>query len=172
MLGQKTITIIGRDFALDLKSELREQGHYLTGALENSIESQIVFTGDGLALEISALDYLNPVNTGVPAENIPYNSGVRSGAGTSAYIQGLVNYVKKRMGVSNDKEALGIAFAIAKKHENEGMPTAASSRFSSNGRRTGALDRVIESIDVDAQLEAGISKELDDILEIGTVTVI
>jgi hypothetical protein len=43
------------------------------------------------------------------------------------------------MGAS-DKEALGIAFAIASKHKREGMPTRASARFSQTGKRTGFIE--------------------------------
>ena len=66
------------------------------------------------------LDYMATINTGVTASRIPYSRG--SGARSSQYIQGLTNYVKRRMGKS-DKEAKSIAFAIASKHKKEGMPT-------------------------------------------------
>ena len=68
-------------------------------------------------------------NEGVAADKIPFipNSerkarGMeRSGFKTSKYIQGLVNYVKKKMGAS-DKDALSIAFSIAHKQRAVGMP--------------------------------------------------
>jgi hypothetical protein len=81
-----------------------------------------------------------PTNTGVTAARIPYTPG--SGRKTSKYIDGLINYVKLRMGKS-DKEAKGIAFAIASRHKKEGMPTKASAKFSSTGKRTGFIDEAL-----------------------------
>ena len=56
---------------------------------------------------------------------------------------GLIEYVKKRMGKS-DKEAKGIAFAIASKHKKEGMPTIKSQKHSQTGKRTGFIEQALE----------------------------
>jgi hypothetical protein len=50
------------------------------------------------------------------------------------------------MGV-DDKAALSIAFAIAYKHKAEGMPTAASNRFSQTGKRTQFVEDATKEID-------------------------
>jgi hypothetical protein len=81
-------------------------------------------------------------NQGVPANKIPYYPG--SGRKESEYIKGLIKYVKLRMGKS-DKEAKGIAFAIASKHKKEGMPTKNSvTKHSKTGRRTGFIEIALE----------------------------
>jgi hypothetical protein len=86
-------------------------------------------------------DYMAINNSGVTANRIPYTPN--SGNKTSKYISGLIDYVKRRMGKS-DKEAKGIAFAIASKHKREGMPTKGSVRFSTTGKRTGFIEIALE----------------------------
>jgi hypothetical protein len=44
----------------------------------------------------------------------------------------------------SDKEAKGIAFAIASKHKKEGMPTKGSVRFSKTGKRTGFIEQALD----------------------------
>jgi hypothetical protein len=119
----------------------RAQGHELTGSAVRDMETRIVQTAKGYTIEGYLNDYMASLNTGVPASRIPYSPG--SGRPRSKYIAGLQRYAKMRMGVS-DKEALRIAFAIASKHKREGMPTRASSRFSSTGKRTGFVDAALE----------------------------
>jgi exonuclease V gamma subunit len=80
-------------------------------------------------------------NSGVTAARIPYTPN--SGRPPSKYISGLIDYVKRRMRKS-DKEAKGIAFAIASKHKKEGMPTKASARYSSTGKRTGFIEQALD----------------------------
>ena len=127
-----------------VKLELAAQGHRLTGALIDSVTYQVKQTATGALIEGLLLDYGIPVNTGVPANRIPY-SGSRTGGGSSAYIQGLQLFAQLKFRVSK-KEALGIAFAIANKHKKEGMPTQASKRFSKTGKRTGAIQDGLQSV--------------------------
>jgi hypothetical protein len=101
----------------------------------------IKFEINTLVIEGLVPDYMAINNQGVPANKIPYYPG--SGRKTSKYIDGLIEYAKKRMGKS-DKEAKSVAFAIASKHKREGMPTKASARFSSTGRRTGFIEIALE----------------------------
>lgn len=119
----------------------RAQGHELTGKAAQELETRIVETTNGVTIDGFVVDYMVPNNTGVIPSRIPYSPG--SGAGSSKYIDGLINYVKLRMGKS-DKEAKSIAFAIASKHKREGMPTKASARFSSTGKRTGFIDEALD----------------------------
>lgn len=125
-------------------NEWKAQGHNLTGKAINEIETVVKFNINELTITGLVLDYMAINNRGVTADKIPYtpNSGNR----TSKYIQGLIDYAKKRMGAS-DKEAKGIAFAIASKHKKEGMPTRASARFSSTGKRTGFIETAINKIE-------------------------
>jgi hypothetical protein len=118
----------------------KAQGHDLTGNAVQQMETQIIMTAEGAVINGLVVDYMIPTNTGVTAARIPYTPG--SGRKTSKYIDGLINYVKLRMGKS-DKEAKGIAFAIASRHKKEGMPTKASAKFSSTGKRTGFIDEAL-----------------------------
>lgn len=119
-----------------VKIELKLQGHRLTGALENSIEERVRQTATGVRIEIEAERYARFVNRGVPANRIPFGG---SRARRSKYIEGLKRFARLRFGVT-DAQALRIAFAIARKHKKEGMPTKNSRRFSRTGKRIEAVD--------------------------------
>jgi len=123
-------------------NEWRLQGHELTGAAVKQMETMVRFEINTLIIEGFIPDYMAINNEGVPANRIPYYPG--SGRKTSKYIDGLIDYVKRRMGKS-DKEAKGIAFAIASKHKLEGMPTKNSViKHSKTGRRTGFIEIALE----------------------------
>lgn len=165
-LGTPTISKLSTVLEKDFKKELRAQGHFLTGALEESTESIISGSADNLALEIDANDYINALNDGIPAENIPFGSG-RVGSATSPYIEGLKRYAMLRFGVADEKRALQIAFAIAKKHSKEGMPTASSYQYASNGRRTHAIEDTYSDNEkeYDQLVENSMSDEIDDLID-------
>lgn len=124
----------------DLRKELKAQGHYLTGKLNDSIEYDIRVEGDFVIAEMEIEDYGLSVEFGIKPQNIPYSPG--SGAGTSKYIQGLISFWNKR-GVGG-REGIRAAFATARKHKREGMPTRGSYAFSSTGQRTGFASTVLE----------------------------
>ena len=118
------------------------QGHKLTGGLINSIEYQVRAQVTAASIDFYMYDYGVILDKGVSAANIPYQRG--SGAGSSKYIDGLKQYARLRMGAATEKEAERIAFAIANKHKQQGMPTKASFVYSSTGKRTGAIDAALE----------------------------
>jgi hypothetical protein len=122
-------------------NEWRLQGHELTGSAVKQMETMVRMEINTLIIEGFVPDYMAINNQGVPANRIPYYPG--SGRKTSKYIDGLIDYVKRRMGKS-DKEAKGIAFAIASKHKREGMPTKTSARFSKTGKRTGFIEQALD----------------------------
>ena len=127
-------------FIAEIKKQYTLQGHVLTGNLVNSLRWEIETGDTKLTGKIYIADYGLYVNNGVSAVNIPFSGG--SGGGTSKYIQGLIRFFLLRgLGDDNAKRA---AFATARKHKKEGMPTKASSRFSKNGKRTEALDDAIK----------------------------
>lgn len=131
-----------------VKNEYTAQGHKLTGALVDSIEAKVKETATGAKIEGLLLDYGIPVNTGVPSEVVRaklYNPNKRSGAGFSKYIAGLQLFAELRFRVPK-KEALNIAFAIARKHAKEGIPTRKSRTYSSTGRRTGAIQEGLQKV--------------------------
>jgi hypothetical protein len=122
-------------------NEWRLQGHELTGSAVKQMETMVRMEINTLIIEGFVPDYMAINNSGVTANRIPYTPN--SGRPPSKYISGLIDYVKRRMGKS-DKEAKGIAFAIASKHKKEGMPTKTSARFSKTGKRTGFIEQALD----------------------------
>jgi hypothetical protein len=122
-------------------NEWRAQGHELSGSAVKQMETVIREEIASIVIEGYVPDYMAINNSGVKANRIPYTPN--SGNKTSKYISGLIDYVKRRMGKS-DKEAKGIAFAIASKHKLEGMPTKGSVRFSTTGKRTGFIEQALD----------------------------
>ena len=139
-----------------VKKQFLLQGHKLTGKLIDSIEQQVQVRVSGARIQVLAESYAKFVNNGVAAANIPFGGGR---GGTSKYIQGLKNFARLRFGVT-DKEALSIAFAIAKKHKREGMPTRSSVRFSKTGKRTEAIEDALAEVDDE------LNKLIEDTLEV------
>lgn len=137
-LGDK----VGRIAFEAVAMEWKKQGHELTG---QSVKSMQVVESDlqnGIRLDGYVPANMAYLNAGIPANRIPYSPG--SGKRFSLYIEGLRQYAKKRMNAS-DKDALGIAFAIASKHKREGMPTRTSARYSQTGKRTGFIETALEA---------------------------
>jgi hypothetical protein len=122
-------------------NEWRAQGHELSGSAVKQMETVIREEIATIVIEGYIPDYMAINNSGVTAARIPYTPN--SGRPPSKYISGLIDYVKRRMGKS-DKEAKGIAFAIASKHKKEGMPTKGSVRFSTTGKRTGFIEQALD----------------------------
>jgi hypothetical protein len=121
---------IGRVVSTAVKAALRMQGRVLTGRLLNSIDYDVSATVNSAFIEFTLLDYGMILNYGVPPDRIPYTAG--SGAAGSKYIDGLKAYAKLRFNV-NDKTALSIAFAIARKHKKYGMPLDKKTGWIQNG---------------------------------------
>ncbi len=151
-----------------LIAEFKKQGHSLTGAFEAGVESQYEKTLYGTTINILFPYYGKYLQLGVPAEKIPFGRAATvssqtslfgdsgGGAKTSKYIQALANYAKLRLNAATDKDATSIAFAIAKTHKKEGMPTKSSEQFSSTGRRIGFVDAATPEIET--EIEKYISK--------------
>lgn len=154
--------VIGDYILMRLRREIKDQGHELTGSLSKSLEYVVETTVGGLVLNFYGNDYGEPLNTGVTAARIPYTPG-KARAPVSKYIQGLIRFVELRMSLRG-KEAVGVAFAIARKHKREGMPTRGSFRFSTNGRRTRWVDAVIE--DDRAKLDEFIAEQVQKEFEV------
>ena len=133
-----------------LRVEFVQQGHNLSGSLITSLEVVVVPVNNGFALQFLANDYGVILNNGVSAERIPYSPTPARRGGTSKYIQALIRYAQRRMQLRG-KEATSAAFAIARKHAREGMPTRGSYRFSKNNRRTGWVDAVLEANQSEAE---------------------
>jgi len=114
-----------------IADEWQAQGHDLTGKFREGMTYQIKNTADStfiFILDNTDSSYGKIINEGVKAEQILYPYARKR-------IAGLTMFAKLRMGAS-DKDAVSIAYAIATKHAQEGMPTPASKRFSKTGNRT------------------------------------
>lgn len=135
------------------------EGHKLTGALVNDAEVIAKKFGDYISIEGWMYKYGAYLERGVSASKIPYRRG--SGAGSSKYIDGLINYVKLRMGVSDLKRAKSIAFAIANKQKQVGMP------IRTRGAGTGWLTKALEGgeDDIMRAVSHWASREMDIIFE-------
>ena len=117
------------------------QGHKLTGSLQSRIDYKITEVSDGYTVTITAPKYAIYLNFGVSANKVRYP------------IKVMIEYFRKR-GFA-EKEATSIAWATRAKHQKEGMPTKASARFSSDGKRTGFVtDAVTKSMNEAAEILA------------------
>jgi len=150
----------------EIREQIKLQGHELTGSLSNSVRYEIKKFPSIVQGLIFMADYGTYVDAGVGASRIPFSGTAAPGQGqkgkTSKYIQGLQAFwmLKKNL---TEKEALSAAFATAKKHKKEGMPTANSKKFSfaQNNKRTGFLDDAIDNLTEELEvLNNDIGKEL------------
>ena len=139
---------IGELMTKSLKYFLVIQGHQLTGKLANSIEFKLVFEPDTMRVQFYMEQYAFYVNRATPASRIPFG-GASTGAKSSKYILGLMQYAKDRFGASTESEAKSIAFAIARNHKKYGRPTPKSYQFTQNGFRTEFIDNAIEYYEQD-----------------------
>lgn len=126
---ERQSNLVASFFQLELANELEAQGHRDTGALIDSIQYEILMDADIIRIVFTYLYYGDIVNDGVTAAKIPF--GQSSGAKTSLYIEALKEWAKRK----GMKNPLNAAFAIAKTHKKEGMPSQGSYKFSNNGRR-------------------------------------
>ncbi|MEK0324448.1 MAG: hypothetical protein QQN63_01985 [Nitrosopumilus sp.] len=144
----RALARVGAFLKKALAKEIVAQGHDLTGKLKNDVSEQIKRDGSGFTLDIFMQEYAPFVDKGVKASRIPYRRG--SGAKSSKYISGLIDFIRKRGLATGDKEVKNIAFAIANNHKRYGMPTRSSKRFSRTGKRLEfvqeALDSVVDQI--------------------------
>lgn len=131
---------IGKALVDEVRNQILLQGHNLTGALSKSVEFKTELVPDGIIIRFLLNNYGLPVNNGVIPSRIPY--GKKTGAKVSKYIQGLIRFAKIRFRVT-EKQAKGIAFAIARKHIKEGMPTQSSYKYSRTGKRTDFIEEAI-----------------------------
>ena len=149
-------------------NSIREQwvlaGHSLTQAFEKSIRAEVTEEGGKTVINFWGRAYGLYQNFGVTADRIPYtkreNRKGKSGGKKSKYITGLKNWVKLRMGISDEREALGIAFAIAEKHKDEGMRTKGGVGIGGSG----FLEKVKKEHEQDIRIEI-MKKVKEDLTE-------
>ena len=136
-----------------LRKESADQGHTLTGAMEDSFTSEHRSSGRKEVMEGFAVHYTRYVNDGFP--------------GASASMKQfpfLVEYFKAR-GVrgENDREAKAAAAATIKVWMREGMSTQASKRFSKTGSRQNMIENAFEGNS--SRIEEFMSNSFDHVVE-------
>lgn len=137
-----------------LIEEWELQGHKMNESkFERELEAEVYNEGNTKGVRGLGVGYARFVNVGVSADRIPFG-GRKTGAKTSAYIQGLIKYVLNRMGIGG-AQGISIAFAIANKHKKEGMPTEKSKKYSKTGKRTEFIEEAFKKGE----------KEIDEIVE-------
>jgi hypothetical protein len=156
---------VNHAIAEDIKKELRLQGHYLTGTLENSI-TEIITTGEnGLTLAASAAGYIESLEHPTPASQINL---------TTAEYRGLIKWVMLRGLATSEGPASRIASAIVAKWKKEGRPTEGSKEFSKTGKRIEAIADTFQKNDsrytgmIDKEVIGGLDDEFNTIKS-GTV---
>ena len=112
----------------EMQRQIAIADHVMTGALLDSVEGRISQTITGAAVEIWLEEYGLALDQGVPPERIPYTPPTGRG-GRSAYIEGLARWAKLKLGKTDPREALSIAFAVAEKHKKVGLPTKGPTEF-------------------------------------------
>ena len=131
-----------------LSAEWKAQGHEMNGAIVRDMEFKINHKEDTLTISGYIYPYGNIIARGIKPGKVPFNwTTARRGqgkGGTSDYIEGLKNYAKVRMAITDDKEALSTAFAIAKTQKLEGMPTYNSYKFSMTGQRMDWIEEALK----------------------------
>lgn len=145
---------IAREFSL--------QGHTLTGTAERSLIAEVKRVGTSVVATGTAVEYMKTLDEGLEPGEITLNA---------AYVDELARYVELRMGIRG-RAALRVAYLIAKKHKQEGMPTESSKQYSQTGERKGFLkdaderpeNRTTQIIDngIDQMMDAVFSKQKNE----------
>lgn len=151
MKGNTALRTVGLNLNKLLTTELRDQGHYLTGSLENSINNSfnVVQEGRRVVLYGFALDY-----------SIGLNDGVNSGRKLPTVDELTKYFLLRKLPLIQAKQA---AILTAKRHKKEGMPTKASARFSKTGVRTNFINRVWTSNE--QKIDSAMNVNMDAIFE-------
>jgi len=117
-----------------LLAEWEAQGHSMGGKVVRDIEYKVQQETTRIILSGFMYPYGGYIAKGIKPGKVPY-SGRTGRGGTSLYIQALQRYAQQRMGITDAKKSLSIAFAIATTQKREGMPTYHSYSYSSTGKR-------------------------------------
>lgn len=136
MKGESILKEAGQRLNKSLTQELRDQGHFLTGSLEASINNsfRVEVMKKQYVLRGFALDY-----------SVDLDEGKSAGSRSLPSVEELRRYFLLR-GLSPG-EAEQAAVLTARRHKKEGMPTKASSRFSKTGERKNFIRRAWSSVE-------------------------
>jgi hypothetical protein len=114
----------------DIKNELRAQGHYDTGRLEQSMTPYAAGVSNETVIQAYAADYIMELEHGVPANKIKISN---------SEFEELKGWVRRKIGALSSSDATSIAAAIVSKWKKEGKPLNGSVEYSPNGEVLGAM---------------------------------
>jgi hypothetical protein len=136
VIADKDIKVLGQFIINELATELIKQDHKATGKLISSLDYNIENSLLSTDLVITMQDYGEYVNTG------------RKRGAAKVPIKALVEWIKQKGIETNNKKVLGMAFAIQKTIEKQGIPTANSRK---RGKRTEFVDDTIKRIQAEVE---------------------
>jgi hypothetical protein len=128
LFRDEDIDELGQFIINELAKELIKQDHNATGKLISSLDFNTSIGAGTFSLLVVGKDYGKWVNTG------------RKKGAAKVPIQALVEWIKVKGIETNNKKVLGMAFAIQKTIQKEGIPTRNSRK---RGKRTGFVDDTI-----------------------------
>jgi len=131
-IDAKNINVLIMD---EVKKELRLQGHYATGELEDSMKGYDATLKNENLLQAYALMYIKELEFGVPAAKIKLSESEFQNLRKWTIIKGLA---------SNQAEATQIAAAIVRTWKRDGKPSQGSREFSQTGDVLGAIKTTFE----------------------------
>lgn len=133
MFNKRSVDDLGQFIINELAKELIKQDHRATGKLIASLDYKVLDDFIGTVLRIEMNDYGEYVNVG------------RKRGAAKVPINALVDWIKVKGIESNNKKALGIAFAIQKTIQKEGIPTRKSR---SRGKKVEFVDDTLARIEM------------------------
>jgi len=147
VISDSDLENIGQFIINELTKELIKQDHRATGKLISSLNYDTIQRSSSATLLINMEDYGKFVNTG------------RKRGAAKVPIDALVEWIKQKGIETNNKKVLGMAFAIQKTIQKEGIPTRNSRK---RGKRIEFVNDTLERIDsiVLSMIEAGVTKQL------------
>lgn len=148
IVSDRDIKDVGQFIINELAKELIKQDHSATGKLIASLDYRVVNSTVGQTLLVEMLDYGKYVNTG------------RKRGARKVPVKALVEWVKQKGIETNNKKALGIAFAIQKTIEKEGIPTVNSRK---RGKRIEFVDDTLIRIgdEINRRITEAATKSID-----------
>lgn len=136
----------------ELKKELKAQGHYNTGKLESSLDSDIKTTGADGHLIGTGPYYAMILHHGYGPEKATWKS-----------FPALIDYFKSKG--KSEKESKAIAAATIMSWMKSGMPTAGSYAYSTTGERLNVVEIVNKAISpaVNKLMSDGLDSIINDV---------
>ena len=158
MINEGDISVLGQFIINELGKELIKQNHRATGKLIGSLDYRVIQSLQSTDLLIEMNNYGEYVNKG------------RQRGAKPVPIPALVEWIKQKGIETNNKKVLGIAFAIQKTIEKQGIPT--NRRKQKYGKSTEFIDDTLARITLKINsmilnlLSKKVEAEIDNLLKI------